>query len=87
MTTTKANHPKNRSARRFTRHYVEMVIAMFAGMLVLGAPLELVLRAVGTSSGAIEDSAPAVMLLEMAIIMTIHRTHRHADPAPVAAEA
>lgn len=73
----------HRSAWRFTRHYLEMVVAMFAGMLVLGVPLEGVLRLFGTSSGEIERSAPAVMLLEMAIIMTVPmvawmRHHGHA---------
>jgi hypothetical protein len=65
------NHTMNRSAWRFTRHYIEMVIAMFAGMIILGLPIEGALRAMGTSSSAIEDSAPAMMLLEMATIMTI----------------
>jgi hypothetical protein len=78
-----SNTPNYRSARRFVRHYVEMVVVMFAGMLVLGVPLEGVLRLLGTSSSAIEDSAPAAMLLEMAIIMTIPmvawmRRHGHA---------
>lgn len=83
MTSTPHHHTTSRSAWRFTRHYVEMVIAMFAGMVVLGLPLEGALRIFGTSSGAIEDSAPALMLLEMAIIMTIPmvawmRHHGHA---------
>ena len=29
--------------RTFIRHYVEMLLAMFAGMLVLGLPIALVL--------------------------------------------
>jgi hypothetical protein len=83
MTTSKSNHTKNRSAWHFTRHYIEMVIAMFAGMIILGAPLQLALRAMGTSSHTIENSAPAIMLLEMATIMTIPmvawmRHHGHA---------
>ena len=47
--------------RSFVRHYVEMVIAMFAGMLVLGAPASLLL----------EDPPHAVALLGMAVTMTI----------------
>ena len=83
MITNKANPTKNRSAWRFTRHYIEMVIAMFAGMIILGAPIEGALRAMGTTSSAIEDSAPVIMLLEMATIMTIPmvawmRHHGHA---------
>jgi hypothetical protein len=59
------------SARHFIRHYVEMVIAMFLGMVVLGVPAEGVLRAIGTSSSALEVDAPALMLLEMAVLMTV----------------
>ena len=83
MMGTQTTHETNRSTRRFARHYIEMVIAMFAGMIVLGLPVEGVLRAVGTSGSAIEDSAPAATLVEMAIIMTIPmvawmRHHGHA---------
>src|SRR5688500_7195493 len=55
----------------FVRHYVEMVVAMFAGMLVLGVPAEGVLRAVGGSSSELEREAPALMLLGMAFVMTV----------------
>jgi hypothetical protein len=57
--------------RRFIRHYVEMVIAMFAGMIVLGIPAEAALRAAGSGSSELMDDAPAILLLEMAVIMTI----------------
>jgi hypothetical protein len=57
--------------RRFIRHYVEMVIAMFAGMIVLGIPGEAALRAAGYSSSDLQADAPAVALLAMAIIMTV----------------
>lgn len=36
-------------ARRFARHYVEMVIAMALGMVVLGLPAEVALGALGSS--------------------------------------
>jgi hypothetical protein len=77
------DHTNNRSARRFARHYLEMVIAMFAGMIVLGLPLEAALRAMGTSSADLQDSAPALALLGMATMMTIPmvawmRHHGHA---------
>ncbi len=57
--------------RRFIRHYIEMVIAMFAGMIVLGIPGEGLLRAAGTSTSDLIDDAPAVALLGMGIVMTI----------------
>jgi hypothetical protein len=57
--------------RRFIRHYLEMVIAMIAGMIVLGIPGEAVLRAVGTSSAKLMTDAPAMALLGMATMMTI----------------
>src|SRR3954451_208166 len=55
----------------FVRHYVEMVIAMFAGMLLLGLPAEGVLLAAGSSTGELERDAPALMLLGMAVVMTV----------------
>jgi hypothetical protein len=57
--------------RRFIRHYIEMVIAMFAGMIVLGIPGEAALRAAGYSSSQLQADAPAVALLAMAVIMTV----------------
>ena len=59
------------ATKRFIRHYVEMVIAMFAGMIVLGMPAEAGLRATGTSSHEMYTDAPALGLLGMAIIMTV----------------
>jgi hypothetical protein len=56
------------STRRFTRHYVEMVVAMFAGMGVLLPPL-------GLASRALFDVAPhdhaALMISTMALTMTV----------------
>ena len=57
--------------RHFIRHYVEMVAAMFAGMIVLGIPGEAALRAVGSSSAHLQADAPALAFLGMALIMTI----------------
>jgi hypothetical protein len=57
--------------RRFIRHYLEMVIAMVAGMIVLGIPGEAALRAVGSGSAELRDETPAIALLAMATIMTI----------------
>lgn len=56
--------------RHFIRHYIEMVVVMFAGMIVLGIPGEGLLRAVGYSSDQLQENAPAVALLAMATLMT-----------------
>ena len=69
--------------RHFIRHYVEMIVAMVLGMVVLGLPVEGVLRAIGTSMDDLHADAPALVLLEMAVIMTIPmvawmRHHGHA---------
>jgi hypothetical protein len=57
--------------RLFIRHYVEMVVAMFAGMVVLGVPAGWALGAVGSSWPELTDTAPSLMLLGMAITMTV----------------
>jgi hypothetical protein len=58
------------STRHFVRHYVEMVVAMFLGMAVLGIPAGWALGAVGSSWSELNTDAPAVMLLGMAATMT-----------------
>jgi hypothetical protein len=57
--------------RHFIRHYVEMVVAMFAGMGVLMLPTGWALSAIGTSWSALHHDAPALMLLLMAVTMTV----------------
>ncbi len=57
----------NRPAGRFARHYAEMVVVMFAGMIVLGLPANLVLGGFGVEL----HDAPAAMLLSMGITMTV----------------
>jgi hypothetical protein len=76
----------------FVRHYTEMVIAMFVGMLILGLPAEGALLAVGSSTGELERDAPALMLLGMAVVMTVpmiawmrHRGHGWRPTAEMAA--
>ena len=59
------------SAGHFIRHYIEMVVAMFAGMVVLGAPAGWALQAFGSSTSELTDTAPALMLLGMAVTMTL----------------
>jgi hypothetical protein len=52
--------------RQFARHYVEMVLAMFAGMLVLGMPAA---WAVGLDTAGTDR--PALRLFGMALTMTV----------------
>ena len=59
------------STRHFVRHYVEMVVAMFLGMVVLGVPAGWALGAVGSSWSELNTDAPALMLLGMAVTMTV----------------
>ena len=59
------------STRHFIRHYVEMLVAMFAGMVVLGGPAILALGAVGVTSAELRADAPAALLLGMGITMTV----------------
>ena len=55
----------------FIRHYLEMVAAMFAGMIVLGIPGEGALHLVGTSTSELKTDAPALVFLGMALTMTV----------------
>ena len=55
MQATRFNSP----TLHFARHYVEMVVAMLLGMLVLGLPLATLIH------------APALELLNMAVTMTV----------------
>jgi hypothetical protein len=52
---------------QFIRHYVEMVVAMFVGMAVLGLPL----YAMGTGWHELAVDAPALGFLGMAASMTV----------------
>jgi hypothetical protein len=57
--------------RHFILHYVEMVVAMFAGMAALGIPAVALLSAAGTSISDLRTDAPALLLLGMAVTMTV----------------
>ena len=59
------------STRRFIRHYVEMLIAMFAGMGILGVPALVALGAAGVTSAELRSDAPAMLLLGMGVTMTV----------------
>jgi hypothetical protein len=59
------------STKHFIRHYVEMVVAMFLGMAVLGVPAGWAMGALGTSWAELHTDAPALMLFGMAVTMTV----------------
>jgi hypothetical protein len=59
------------SYRRFARHYVEMLVAMFLGMAVLGLPAVMALDALGMSSSELRNDAPALLLFGMGLTMTV----------------
>ena len=80
------------SIRQFVRHYIEMVIAMVAGMVALGLPAEAAMRALGTSTATLKADAPEIALLGMAVTMTVpmvawmrYRGHRWQPSAEMAA--
>jgi hypothetical protein len=58
------------AALRFLRHYLEMVLVMIAGMLVLGSALALPAAALGVGLSELSREAPAVLLLGMGLSMT-----------------
>jgi hypothetical protein len=60
-----------RSTRHFIRHYLEMIAAMFLGMLVLGAPAIAALGAAGVTRAELRADAPALFLLGMGLTMTV----------------
>ena len=61
----------NRRTFTFIRHYVEMVVVMFAGMIVLGLPGESALKAIGSGTSELRDDAPSVVFLGMMATMTV----------------
>ncbi len=76
-TETGSKRPARVSARkrrspttRFLGHYVEMVLVMVAGMLVLGSALALVASAFGATPAVLGRDAPAAVLLGMGFSMT-----------------
>jgi hypothetical protein len=61
-------HP---SARRFLRHYVEMLVAMFGGMIVLGMPAVVALDAAGMTRAELRTGHPTLLWFGMAVVMTV----------------
>jgi hypothetical protein len=59
------------STRHFIRHYLEMIAAMIAGMIVIGIPAEGALHLIGYGSADLQHDSPALALLGMATMMTI----------------
>ena len=59
------------SSKHLVRHYIEMVVAMFVGMAVLGVPAARAMGAMGIDWNALTDDAPALMFLGMATTMTV----------------
>jgi hypothetical protein len=57
--------------RHFARHYLEMLLAMGVGMVVLGGLDSALLSAMGSSTARVEKDAPALMLLAMGFNMTV----------------
>jgi flagellar biosynthetic protein FliP len=75
--------------RRFLRHFGEMVLAMFAGMVALGGLAQLVFASLG---GSFSDASGAVQVLFMGFNMTVpmaawmnYRGHDRARNAEMAA--
>ena len=58
------------ATRHFAHHYVEMLVAMFLGMAVLGLPAVAALGLAGMSASELRNDAPALLLLGMGVTMT-----------------
>jgi hypothetical protein len=58
-------------SKRLIQHYIEMVVAMFLGMGILGLPAGWAMDPLGTSWSELHHDAPALMLFGMAVTMTV----------------
>jgi hypothetical protein len=69
--------------RSFVGHYIEMVVAMYAGMYIVGMPLTDLAGLLGANIAHLHDTAPAFVFLDMAVVMTVPMVawmrfrHRH----------
>ncbi|MDP1849305.1 MAG: hypothetical protein Q8K79_16055 [Solirubrobacteraceae bacterium] len=84
--------PRRSAAWNFTRHYLEMVVAMVLGMVVLGTALAVALEFAGVDVSSWRSDAPALLLAGMAVTMTVpmvawmrHRGHGWAPAADMTA--
>ena len=73
------------ATRHWLRHLIEMIVAMYVGMMVFGGLLGIVLIAAGTSFSEASETAPAAMALALMFNMTVpmlawmrHRGHERA---------
>ena len=75
-------------AHGFIRHYVEMVLAMYAGMLLLGGLAGGLISMSGTTPEHVRDAAPEafglVMALNMSLPMALWMRHRGHRPRLIA---
>src|SRR5919107_1791366 len=60
-----------RATLTFARHYMEMVVAMVLGMLLLDPPLDGALELLGARPDTWRDSAPELSVLAMGVTMTV----------------
>jgi hypothetical protein len=69
--------------RSFVGHYIEMVVAMYAGMFIVGMPLTDLAGVAGVDTANLDETAPAFVFLDMAVVMTVPMVawmrfrHRH----------
>ncbi|MEX5259745.1 hypothetical protein [Kocuria sp. CPCC 205263] len=76
---------RDRRARAFARHYLEMVIAMVVGMIVLAPVWSWVLERIGaTELFSRPDLAALVMVTDMTIAMSAWMRFRGHGWAPIA---
>jgi hypothetical protein len=77
------------SKRAFVRHFGEMVLAMFLGMVVLGGLAQLVFGASGSTLSELSGGAQVMLMgVNMTVPMVIwmsHRGHARAQNAEMAA--
>ena len=65
----------SQSTKHFARHYVEMVVAMFAGMAVLGFPVDKAMVAMDATSDAFMFLGMATTMTAGMVAWMIHRGH------------
>jgi hypothetical protein len=68
---TKIERSWNSPAMHFARHYTEMVVAMFLGMVALGMPLAALLTSIGVDVSSWRTDGKELMLLGMAFSMSV----------------